>query len=88
VTAEHVDLPVDDLRLVDPGEAFALLRARARALDAWYEGGRRGPRPPGRVREHRPEPVGRVAAAWSWPLYRAVFDPDGRPSALRRNGTF
>jgi phosphatidylserine/phosphatidylglycerophosphate/cardiolipin synthase-like enzyme len=83
VMAEHLELSEDDERLLDPVSAFELWRTRAAALEAWYSGGRRGPRPPGRARPHRPEPVSRVQAAWSRPLYRVLYDPDGRPMRLK-----
>ncbi len=88
VMAEHLDLAADHARLVDPTSAFALFAERAAALDAWHAGGRRGPRPPGRARVHRPEPVSRVGRLWAAPLYRVVYDPDGRPYRLRRRGGF
>ncbi len=86
VMAEHLEVPADDTRLLDPVSAFDLWRGRAAALDAWYSGGRRGPRPPGRARRHRPDPVGRLQAAWSTPLYRILYDPDGRPLRLKLRG--
>ena len=42
-----------DRGLVDPIEAFDLAHQAAQALDDWHERGRRGPRPPGRLRAHR-----------------------------------
>ena len=47
-------------------------------LDAWHAGGRVGPRPPGRLRAHRPERMGLLTRAWAVPAYRLVYDPDGR----------
>jgi phosphatidylserine/phosphatidylglycerophosphate/cardiolipin synthase-like enzyme len=82
---EHLDR--DDVP-VDPADGFRMLSASAAALDAWYDRGRRGARPPGRLRRHRPAPV----AWWARPLaegfYRVVSDPDGRPMALRRRGDY
>ena len=37
-----------------------------------------GPRPPGRLRPHRSEQLGRLTRLWAERLYRAVYDPDGR----------
>jgi len=59
------------------------LTASATALDAWHEGSRRGPRPPGRLRPHRPEPLGLATRLWATPLYRLLVDPDGRPLRMR-----
>jgi phosphatidylserine/phosphatidylglycerophosphate/cardiolipin synthase-like enzyme len=87
LTREHLFAEADD-GLLDPTETFERWRAAARGLDAWHAGGRRGPRPPGRVREHRPEPV----PVWQRPhaalLYRMLIDPDGRPFAVRRARRF
>jgi len=81
---EH--LGIDTGELVDPIVGFDALAASAAALDEWHEQGRRGPRPPGRLRMHRPEPVKGVAAAWAHLVYRTLVDPDGRPRSLRRAG--
>jgi phosphatidylserine/phosphatidylglycerophosphate/cardiolipin synthase-like enzyme len=84
---EH--LAVDaDRGLVDGHEAFDRARRAARALDAWHEGGRRGPRPPGRLRAHRLPDVRWWERWWARPLYRTVVDPDGRPRAMRRDGRY
>ena len=84
--SEHLDLPPE--RLVDPVAGWDLWQERADALDAWHAGGRQGPRPPGRVRRHVPDPVTPLQRLWAEPLYRTVFDPDGRPRSLRRSGRF
>jgi phosphatidylserine/phosphatidylglycerophosphate/cardiolipin synthase-like enzyme len=76
----------DDDALLDPASGFAALAERARALDAWHDGGCRGPRPPGRLRHHSPEPVPQWAAWWSRLLYATVVDPDGRPRLMRYRG--
>ncbi|GAA2725394.1 phospholipase D family protein [Cellulomonas aerilata] len=79
---EHLDAD-DDAGLVDPDEAVGSIRRSAAALDAWYAGGRRGPRPPGRLRVHTvryPPPWQRWLAAAA---YRAFLDPDGRPARLK-----
>jgi phosphatidylserine/phosphatidylglycerophosphate/cardiolipin synthase-like enzyme len=81
---EHLGLPADDPRLLDPEAGFDLWRSTAAALDKWHEAGQQGPRPSGQARSHRPDPVGRLARTWSSPLYRLVFDPDGRPLRQRR----
>ena len=81
--AEHLGVSPDDPRLLDPATGFELWRESAAALDEWRET-RRGPRPAGQARVHHPDPVGRMGRVWSWPLYRVVFDPDGRPLRQRR----
>ncbi|MCP2622263.1 phospholipase D-like domain-containing protein [Mycolicibacterium smegmatis] len=77
---EHLDLDggTDDAALIDPSDAVAAVNASANALQAWYDSGRTGPRPPGRLRPHRPERLGLLTRAWAEPVYRAVYDPDGR----------
>jgi phosphatidylserine/phosphatidylglycerophosphate/cardiolipin synthase-like enzyme len=79
---EHLGTRTDD-GLVDPDAGFDAWRRAAETLDAWHEGDRRGPRPPGRVRRHRPREV-RPWEVWGVPLYRTLVDPDGRPRDLKR----
>jgi phosphatidylserine/phosphatidylglycerophosphate/cardiolipin synthase-like enzyme len=86
--SEHLGLPADDPRLLDPSAGLALWSSSADALQRWHDGGRRGPRPAGRLRRHQPAPVNRVQWLWAAPLYAAVFDPDGRPRMMRRRNRF
>ncbi len=74
----------EDQDLLDPDEAFAKFRETALALDRWHLGGRVGARPPGRVRPHPRVHISRASRLWAEPLYRRVYDPDARPSDLRR----
>ncbi|MED5811378.1 phospholipase D-like domain-containing protein [Mycolicibacterium sp. 050232] len=77
--AEHLDLAAhDDAELIDPAAAVEAVTASAQALQDWHDGGRTGPRPPGRLRPHQPERLGRLTQAWAKPVYRTVYDPDGR----------
>jgi phosphatidylserine/phosphatidylglycerophosphate/cardiolipin synthase-like enzyme len=88
---EHLDLAddgSDDDLLLDPERFVATVQARADALDAWHEGGRRGPRPPGRLRPHRPERLARFTKLWATPVYRLLVDPDGRPVRMRLRNSF
>jgi phosphatidylserine/phosphatidylglycerophosphate/cardiolipin synthase-like enzyme len=78
---EHLDRATDgsqDGNLVDPVTAVADITATAEALDAWYASGCLGDRPPGRLRPHKPERLGWPTRAWAEPLYRLIYDPDGR----------
>jgi len=79
----------DDADLIDPDEAAATVRAAAAALDTWHAGGRRGPRPPGRLRVH-PDPPAHpwLVRLGASALYQAGFDPDGRPFGKRLRRTF
>jgi phosphatidylserine/phosphatidylglycerophosphate/cardiolipin synthase-like enzyme len=77
---EHLDREDDDdSDLIDPEQAFAAFAAQAAALEEWHAAGRRGTRPPGRVRPHQPAEVSKVKRVWASPLLRLVYDPDGRP---------
>jgi phosphatidylserine/phosphatidylglycerophosphate/cardiolipin synthase-like enzyme len=88
VWAEHLGRSPDDPELLDPASAFGLWCRTADALDAWYAGGRQGPRPPGQVRRHRPDDVGRLTRLWAGPVYRRFYDPDDRSRLMRRKGDF
>jgi len=83
---EHSGICADDERLLDPVTGFDALAQAAAALDGWHASGRPGPRPPGRLRVHRPAPVRRLDGLWAGIAYDWLVDPDGRPRALRRAG--
>jgi phosphatidylserine/phosphatidylglycerophosphate/cardiolipin synthase-like enzyme len=78
----------DDRDLLDPADAVATFRKVALDLERWHAGGRRGARPPGRVRPHPRVHLSRATKLWAEPLYRMVYDPDARPSDLRRAGAW
>ncbi|WP_280837255.1 phospholipase D-like domain-containing protein [Micromonospora sp. A200] len=88
---EHLDRDPDggeDADLLDPEAAVKAITSAADALQRWYDGGRQGPRPPGRLRPHRPERLPWLTRLWALPAYRLVYDPDGRPLRARRAGTW
>ena len=86
---EHLGRAIgDDHDLVDPADAVRTFRAAALALDEWHLGGQRGERPPGRLRRHPRVHLSRATRLWAEPLYRIVYDPDARSSALRRVGAW
>jgi hypothetical protein len=58
----------------------------ARALQEWHDGGQSGPRPPGRLRPHVPERLPRRHKPWAVPIYRVLYDPDGRALRDRLRG--
>jgi phosphatidylserine/phosphatidylglycerophosphate/cardiolipin synthase-like enzyme len=84
---EHLGVG-DDTSLLDPAEAFDRVRRAADELDGWHAAGRKGPRPTGRLRNHRLPDVRWWERWWARPIYRAVVDPDGRPSEMRRRDAF
>lgn len=87
---EHLDRDpggAQDEELLAPDRFVDAVEESAAALDAWYEKGCHGPRPPGRLRPHRPVKLSRLQRLWATPLYRIAVDPDGRPLRMRlRNG--
>ena len=88
---EHLDLAADgseDEAVLDADRFVATLEERAAALDEWHAGGRQGPRPPGRLRQHSAERLPLVTRLWATPVYRLLDDPDGRPLRLRLRKEF
>jgi phosphatidylserine/phosphatidylglycerophosphate/cardiolipin synthase-like enzyme len=73
--AEHLQVAPDDPRMLDLAEATSLWRERAES-------------PESRISIHRPAGVGPATALWAVPLYRTVYDPDGRPlkERIQRRG--
>lgn len=70
---------------IDPADAFATFEQHATRLEEWYASGRRGERPPGRLRP-LPEPdITRAVRPLAKALLARIHDPDGRPSELRRD---
>ena len=92
LAAEHLDRDPDDLGTVEdcrePEGMFAAYAEAAAALDGWYAGGRRGPRPPGRLRRLRPPELHPATRLLASAPYLWVHDPDGRPRSRRRRDTF
>jgi phosphatidylserine/phosphatidylglycerophosphate/cardiolipin synthase-like enzyme len=74
----------EDADLVDPAEAVAKFRETALDLERWYVGGRRGQRPPGYVRPHPRIQPSQMTTLWAEPIYRTIYDPDGRSPEMRR----
>jgi phosphatidylserine/phosphatidylglycerophosphate/cardiolipin synthase-like enzyme len=78
----------DDADLSDPVTAFDAFVQSAKDLDAWHAGAQAGRRPAGRLRPYDAKPLLRATQLWARPLYRILYDPDGRPAQLRRRGQF
>jgi phosphatidylserine/phosphatidylglycerophosphate/cardiolipin synthase-like enzyme len=86
---EHLDRePEADADLEDPATTFAEFARVAARLDSWHARGRQGPRPLGRLRTYAPPKLSLFAQLWSTPVYRTMYDPDGRPRSLRVKGQF
>ncbi|MFG2291925.1 phospholipase D family protein [Streptomyces sp. NPDC048603] len=80
--------PAADGFLCDPAVAFEAFAEAAAALDSWYAGGRRGRRPPGRLRRYEPPELSAAERIVATPLHHLLVDPDGRPFGLRRHNAF
>jgi phosphatidylserine/phosphatidylglycerophosphate/cardiolipin synthase-like enzyme len=88
LAAEHLDRSDNLDELADPTVAFMAFADSAAQLQAWHDGGRAGPRPSGRLRPYRARRIGTRDLTWATPLYRLVYDPDGRPRTLRAQRRF
>jgi phosphatidylserine/phosphatidylglycerophosphate/cardiolipin synthase-like enzyme len=84
LSREHLDRASgDDADLIDPATAFAVFADCAARLQEWHDSDRTAPRPPGRLRPYQAPRLSRRTLAWATPLYRIVYDPDGRPLTKR-----
>lgn len=92
LAAEHLGGPASAAEAgTDAPSAQGMFDAFDRAaalLDAWHEGGRQGPRPPGQLRRYPSPQLPAATRAWASVMYRLVYDPDGRPPSMRRANTF
>jgi len=78
----------DDGDLIDSKQFFDVMAAAADRLDAWHNSGRQGDRPIGQLRRRTEATLGRGTRLFARPLYRLIYDPDGRPRQLRHAGRF
>ena len=81
--AEHLGRSSSDVALLDLDRATALWREIAVDLEGWRSRAGRRHRPSGRIRRHVVDPVPPGSRRWAGVAYRLIFDPDGRPLALR-----
>ncbi len=86
--AEHLGRTPDDPQLLDPTGSLDLWRGAAAEVADWHRGGGSGPHPQARAMEHDVAPVADDSRWWVVPLYRTIYDPDGRSRAERRQGLF
>jgi phosphatidylserine/phosphatidylglycerophosphate/cardiolipin synthase-like enzyme len=75
---EHLGSAAVDYDLDDATQWFNAFRDTAEALDNWHLGGSVGPRPPGQLRKYTQPAQSRRTRLWAGPLYRRLYDPDGR----------
>jgi len=87
LAAEHLDLEPEDAP-VDHRDMFEAFAQAADRLEDWHDGGRRGQRPPGRLRRLPPPSLPLARRAFAAPWYRYLHDPDGRPASLRRRRAY
>lgn len=89
VSDEPGKLPDDDELLglmgdcLDAEGTFRAFAESAAALEEWHRAGRRGERPPGRLRPLRAPRLNPLVMALAAPAYLWLHDPDGRPWRLR-----
>lgn len=89
LSAEHLGRDSDDVEdLADPASAFAVFAERAAILQRWYDSGKAGPRPAGQLRPLAPHPLPLRTRLWATPMYRALYDPDGRKRGARLRKTY
>ena len=87
LAAEHLGQPPGASIPAGP-QMFDAFRAAAARLDAWHAGGGVGPRPPGQLRAYEDLSMSGWTRTWASVPYRLIYDPDGRPPAMRRTGRF
>ncbi len=85
---EHLGGAASRYDLDDPVQWFDAFRDTARALDDWHLGGGTGPRPPGQLRSYTQPDQPWSTRLWATPLYRWVYDPDGRRLGRRSAGRY
>jgi phosphatidylserine/phosphatidylglycerophosphate/cardiolipin synthase-like enzyme len=86
---EHLDRAEgEDADLVEPAAAAAAFAASAARLQRWHDDGRVRPRPAGRLRPDQLDRLDTSTLRWADPLYRLIYDPDGRPRRMRRSHQF
>ena len=83
---EHLE--TDDGSLLEPHSVYDAFARSAAELQRWYDGGRTGPRPPGRLRPLHEGPMRPATRLWATAVYRLVYDPDGRPLGMRLRHRF
>ncbi|MBW4079266.1 MAG: phospholipase [Acidobacteria bacterium] len=86
--AEHLGYSRDDPALLALTGATQLWEAAARTRDSGTQTDDGAYRSSARVRAHVVAPVAHAARPWACVVYRTIFDPDGRPIAMRLKRRF
>ncbi len=86
LSSEHLGAEFDPN--TDAEATFRAFWQAASALDAWHANGRQGARPPGQLRHYLVPELTWWQRLIARPLYRLVYDPDGRPRGMRRRREF
>jgi phosphatidylserine/phosphatidylglycerophosphate/cardiolipin synthase-like enzyme len=86
VSERGLDATMDDC--LDPVKMFDVYADYAGRLDDWHATGRQGARPPGRLRRLSLPDLSPRQRRWAAVALDVLHDPDGRPPALRRTGSY
>ena len=88
LASEHLGRVASDTSdLLDPVAMFKAFADSAAMLDGWHNQPT-GPKPTGQLRSYSETPLDRRTLVWATPLYRTVYDPDGRPLVMRGKRRF
>jgi phosphatidylserine/phosphatidylglycerophosphate/cardiolipin synthase-like enzyme len=85
---EHLGDNASQVDLADPIQTFELFRTTAKDLDSWHSGGSLGARPAGHLRTYSQSKLSWWTRLWAFPIYRFLYDPDGRTFWRRRAHRF
>jgi phosphatidylserine/phosphatidylglycerophosphate/cardiolipin synthase-like enzyme len=85
---EHLGDNAIGANLADPINTFEIFRSTAADLDSWNATGCHGPRPSGNLRTYSQPTLSWWTRMWAFPLYRLLYDPDGRTLRMRRAHRF
>ena len=80
---EHLGENATGANLENSLQTFELFQKTAKNLDAWVATGKRGPRPPGHLRTYTQAPLSLWTRIWALPIYKLLYDPEGRNLKMR-----
>jgi phosphatidylserine/phosphatidylglycerophosphate/cardiolipin synthase-like enzyme len=83
LAAEHLGRSADGVAdLIDPDAMFAAFASAATATDSGGSGA------VGQLRSYPKPQLSATTRLWADPLYRVMYDPDGRPWSMRRRNAY